>query len=118
MWATMPPASRTVGERSLVFRTMSRLGCAFDAQLARRRRNFPFQTFRLLHDKSLAAEFRQLPDCRLDAWTRQMRESYPRMDEPDFLHEHATVALQAHVDTSRVEARHAAIRRALAAKSM
>lgn len=118
LWSAMPPSSFTVAERAFAFRSVSRLGCTFDLLLAQRHRRFPFQVFRILHDRSLAETFRNVPECLLDPWTANMRKEYPSLLDEEFLQTLDTIGSLTLSDTSRIEARHASVRRLLHSKSL
>lgn len=118
LWGLMPPPDHTVSMRALAFRCIARMGCAFAKLLATRHRKFPYQIFRLLREPGLAAEFRQVPECLLDPWTRRLRQKWPSLEGSAFLQVLYTTASMMRVDVSHIEARHASIRRFLTSGSV
>ena len=119
LWRVMPPSQHTVAARALAFRCASRLGAAFHRILRSRRQKFPLKMFRLLSRRDgLAEEFVDVPECLLDAWSLELRKTYPTLSGPEFLQVLYTVAYQARADISHIESRHASVRRVLTAGSV
>ena len=118
MWQTFPPRWKTVGNRSLAFRCLSRMACAQWQMLGSDHLRFPLQMFRLLDDPSLAEEFIRVPDCLLDDWSKSLKSDYPTLSGTEFDVVLATTAIGYMVDISAIEAKHAAIRRTLLAASL
>ena len=118
MWAAFPPGWRTVGNRNLAFRMLSRLSCCHWQMLGREHARFPLQLFRLLDDPALADRVLSTPNCLLDDFTKAMKSEYPELRGPEFEVVLSTVAIGFMADTSFIEARHAAVRRTLLASSL
>lgn len=60
----------------VVFRTTSRMGAATFDLLCRRHRHWPYKLFNILHNKEVATELAQAPECTLDPFTAGFRRRY------------------------------------------
>ena len=69
-WAVVPPSHHTVDFCSLAFRTLARMGCAFEELLGSRHRLTPWQTFRLLPSPHHSDAVKELAD--------RVRSEFPR----------------------------------------
>lgn len=113
LWKTMPAEAYTVGFQALSFRLISRIGCCVQELLKEIHLQLPFALFRLLEEPGLAQDLLDLPECRWDAWSKEMRRSHPELKGEVFFAKLAFVAHLLWKDVSKVEARHATIRRHL-----
>ena len=118
LWSILPGSFHTVANRALVFKSLSRLGCAFEKLLSSRHRSPPFQTFRCLTSADVAAKIQSMSECLLDGWTKSLLAKFPDLNNGECQHVLATVAALVKVDTSDLESRHASIRRMLVARSV
>ena len=119
-WGVVPNSSCTVAFRSLTFRTLARTGCLVEELIGTLHRGFPFRMFRLLMGEELWADFKGVPPCLLDAWSSSVVERYRHLESPS---DELMALLQFHarirsIDISSIEARHAAVRRLLEARSV
>ena len=117
LWSVVPPSWNTFAKRSLAFRLVSRMGCAFECLHVFRHRSFPTQLFRLLGEPTAAAATFAVPDCMLDGWSTSMRSRFHNLDNPELLHILHTLAVQMPVDITHIEPLHASARRFLLARS-
>lgn len=118
LWSTMPVEAFTVKFRALAFKMISRSGCCVAELLQHPHRQMPYQLFALLRHPERASELLELPDCRWDAWSRQLRELHPDLCDEACLQKLAIIAHQLWTDISRVESKHASIRRLLTVSSV
>lgn len=117
LWSALPAKAFTLHYRALVFKMLSRMGCCVQELHQHPHEQLPFQLFRLLREPELAGQLLQIPTCRWDAWSMAMREKHPALADADFYAKLAAVALMAWKDISRIEAKHASIRRILYQRS-
>lgn len=117
-WEMIPVGCHTTAFRSLAFRLLSRAGCAVHELFVRPHKRLPFQVFRLLKEPELAAELVKTPPCMVDEWTKKLLQQHPDLSGTEFLQKLSLVALMAWKDIAQVEARHASVRRILAAASL
>lgn len=81
MWEVLPAECHTMAFRSLVFRLLSRAGCAVHELMARPHRQFPNKLFRLLSPQpGEAAALREEPPCLMDGWSKRMRGAHPTFE--------------------------------------
>lgn len=116
-WVLLPIRGHTFIVRSLVFRSLSRLGGTLHMYLRSYHKRFPIAMFALLEDPTLAELYSGLPDCVFDSWSLDLKNRYPSFTGDEF---RAVLQLAAHLawtDISAIEARHAAVRRHLNVRS-
>lgn len=113
LWRILPPSSLTVSFQALAFRMLSRAGCSVHQLLRHPHKKMPFQLFRLLDDPSLSGELLRIPQCMWDAWSKKLLAQHPTLEGDDLLNKLALVGHLAWKDISRVEAKHATVRRVL-----
>ena len=115
---------KTVATRCLLFKVLSRAGCAVEQLLALPHRGYPWAMFRALKDPAFADEVARVPDCGggfVDPFTRDLRSRFPTAEA---LRSGECIAiLQCNAllrcrDIAPLEARHAAVRRDLIGRSV
>ena len=116
-WRHIPSFRLTVAFRALAFKMLSRMGCVVEENLREPHSRFPVKLFLLLSDDSFAEEFVGAKACELDSFSRQFIQMFAEagLSSPDALAVLRATALVWKFDISGIEARHAAIRRLLAA---
>ena len=112
LWSVLPQASRTIAGRAEVFRALSRGACSFDMKVKMKHEGWPVQLFRLLWEPEFADVVRRTLRCLMDGWSKALLEEYDPASE-DLLILLFSLAIVLWKDTSRVEALHASVRRAL-----
>jgi len=120
LWRILPESCYTFEFRALTFRVLSRIGCLVEYYLRARHREWPFAIFRLLRAPAATPEVLAQKPCpvRMDAWSASMLREHPTLSGPTFAAKLALTATMAFTDISRIEARHAALRRLLVGKSV
>ena len=120
LWRILPECCYTFEFRALTFRVLSRIGCLVEYYLRSRHREWPFAIFRLLRAPAAAPEVLAQKPCpvRMDAWSASMLREHPTLSGPTFAAKLTLIATMAFTDISRIEARHAALRRHLVGKSV
>lgn len=117
MWQAMPTSALTASFCALGFKLVSRSGCCVLELLQHPHEQMPMRMFRLLSDPEAAKDLLKLPACRWDPWSLQLREAHPSLSGDEFFAKIAMVAHMLWVDISKVEAKHATIRRILSVTS-
>lgn len=110
-WHALPAAARTVAARVAAFRVLSRMLSLVGKQLSKNC-TYPYKTFMLLVDigmKDIILSER----CQWDSWTKSFCTAFagPGIDSREALLELQCSATMLKVDTSQIEAWHAAVRR-------
>lgn len=117
-WLHLPEECFNCNFRAKTFRCISRMACSVKQLLDHPHRQFPFRTFLLIGDPDLAGEMLRAPPCLLDSWTSSLKTQHPTLRGSEL---HAKLQLTASTvwkDTSKIEARHATIRRLLTVASL
>ena len=114
----------TVATRCLLFKVLSRAGCAVEQLLALPHRGYPWATYRILKDPAFADEVARVADCKggiVDPFTRDLRSRFPTAEalrsEECIAILHCSALLR-FKDIAPLEARHAAVRRDLIGRSV
>lgn len=118
LWDLFPRSASSVGLRALAFRLLSRAACAVRQLLSFPHEQFPVRLFKLLAHPDLASELVVVPDCMLDAWSQELKRQHPTLRGADLEQKLFLVCMLGWRDISRVEAKHAAIRRQLKQASL
>lgn len=117
MWRAMPTGAFTVSFCAVGFKVLSRSGCCVQELLKHPHEQMPVRMFRLLDHPEEAAGLLQMPDCRWERWSMDLRRSHPSLSGDEFFAKLTLIAHMSWVDISRVEAKHATIRRILTLSS-
>lgn len=118
LWNVLPPSTRTVSFRSLVFRSLSRMGCAFQKLVVDEAAPFNVQKFRALADPSFLDQMDSLSKCLLGRNGCLLKARFGSFKNPDFLAHILAEANILLVDIGPLESRNASIRRQLVASSV
>ena len=107
----------TTANSLFTFRVLSRLGATINELLRDRHRRSPYEEFQLLNETANFAVANRLilkPLCLIDTWARKFRHRYPTaaaMNSTDARQELLLLADIIECETSRIECKHAAVRR-------
>ena len=114
VYDAISPPSRTCRTRCLIFRLLSKLGCAMEWYLCRPARAFPSKVFTIIENPGAAAgldgAMRECPDL-LDPWVQELMELHGSSASPDFVAKVTAIGLEVHSCITGVETRHASLRR-------
>lgn len=118
LWDILPLGAYTEKFASLAFKMISKAGCCVAELLRKPHTQLPFRLFGLLSNPRIADELLVLPDCMWDPWSKKMRDLHPTLADDALLHKLALLAHLQWKDISRVEAKHATVRRMLTVSSV
>ena len=119
LFACLPRTWLVCSQRAKLFRMISRSGCAVQQMLATEHAGFPFQLFRLIKEPEQAERLRdEIPKCMRDDYTLSIFEAHPTLEGLELRAKLALVGILCWADISKVEARHATVRRLLYASSL
>lgn len=113
MWSVLPHDALNFEFRALTFKVLSRMGCCVHELLRHPHEQLPYQLFLLLWEPDLAESLLAKPACLWDAWSSKMRSEHPSLIGEDFMAKLGLIALMHWKDISRIEAKHASVRRLL-----
>ena len=116
-WRFFPEQVLTISFRAKCFRLLSKAGCMVWQNLHMRHASFPVAAFQLLTDPGKAVEMALVPDCRLDSWTKQLKDSFG-FDHPHLQSILIAEATLCPTAIAKVEAKHASMRRHLKGRSV
>ena len=118
LWEAFPDDCRTVTQRSLLHRLISRASASVYELLERAHCQYPFKVFSLVECPEEAEELTRAPLCVKDPWTRKLQEQYGTLGHPSVRAILITQRLLQKSDISTIESRHASLRRSLLTRSL
>lgn len=113
-WTGLPPAYSTVEYAGIAFAMMSRAMAGVQTLLVDVHSSFPVSLFRLIHNPGLASQIRRTPGCMLDAFSKNFLASWKSEAALSSVAARAELFLIAtamRMEITRIECRHAYIRR-------
>ena len=117
-WLATPRGAFTVEYRANLFRSLSRMGCLVHSLLKSPNLELEIQIFMLLLNPDLVETFLRWPRCRMNAWTRELLDSYPTLSGAEFLGVLELHAMLLCASITTQECKNAAIRRFVVGKSV
>ena len=117
-WKTVPEAFWTVQFNAMIFKVFSRLACMVEQRIAHPHRVFPLCVFQIPHHPETALPLSRSAPCLMDAWSRQLLETYPSFTGPGFMETLELHCQLAATSIGVIESRHSSVRRQLASKSV
>eukprot|EP00971_Amphidinium_carterae_P327596 6459024-Amphidinium_carterae.5 len=118
LWSIIPEYNLTLEFQALAFRLLSRIGMCVEQLLTFVHSQYPLKLFTLLSQPHQASVLAKEPKCMKDNWALRLLESFPNYDGSQLLGILRLQAVLSMVDISAIEAKHAALRRHVFAKSV
>jgi len=113
-WSGFPGGSRTVKNRALAFRMLSKVRCQIHDLLVAPHRKFPILLFTLMSHPERFEELKAVPPCMRDAVSHEFFTKFPQGPaSPRAMAFLEFLARTMSLDIAQIEARHAAVRRLL-----
>eukprot|EP00971_Amphidinium_carterae_P352704 6492709-Amphidinium_carterae.4 len=102
--------------RAMIFKILSRQGCAIEELLKHPHGCFPVKLFKLIHSPHLKADMCSQPACMMDAWTVELIAHIKDCDEEQMLQILVAHAQQLSTNIAVTETLHASIRRQISSQ--
>ena len=116
-WAFIEQHCLNISFRSLIFRVLSRAGCAVHQLLRHPHSCYPYRLYKVLKNPGCAPELEEAGTCQKDAWTNSLQARFGGFSSPAFRQCIMFQAMLVQTDISSIETKHASIRRQLVSRS-